>query len=238
MEQWDENSLAQFDGQNSKQIYIAYRGRVYDVSQSKLWQGGLHMKRHYAAQDLTDFLQAAPHGEEVFSRYPQIGSYRSQKDQNLPESLSRLLDRFPILRRHPHPITIHFPIVFFLSVFILDVLYVITGRFAFYETSLFCLYAGLTMMPLAMMTGFYTWWVNYEAQAMKEVARKIQLSSLLLILSTAILFWRTNAADTLFPFRITSLLYLILVLAMWPLVITLGFIGGALVFPYGKSKPH
>lgn len=238
MEQWDETSLAQFDGQDGKPVYIAYRGRVYDVSASKLWREGLHMKRHQAGRDLTDFLSAAPHGEDVFSRYPQVGLLLSKDESTLPAFLAGLLDRFPILRRHPHPIAVHFPLVFLLSVFVFDLLYIATGRHSFYDTSLFCLYGGLLMMPPAMMTGFYTWWVNYQAQAMKAVARKIQLSSLLLVLSTAILFWRTQGTDLLCPFRVQSLLYLVLVLLMWPLVIALGFIGGSLVFPHGKAKTN
>jgi len=236
MEQWDETSLAQFDGRDGKPIYIAFWGRVYDVTASKLWREGLHMKRHQAGRDLTDSFPSAPHGEDVFSRYPEVGLYRSKAELNLPTSLAELLDRFPILRRHPHPIAVHFPLVFLLSVFIFDLLYIATGRHSFYDTSLFCLYGGLLMLPPAMITGFYTWWVNYQAQAMNAVARKIQISSLLLVLSTAILFLRTLGTDLLSPFRLESLFYLTLVLALWPLVIALGFIGGSLVFPHGRVK--
>jgi predicted heme/steroid binding protein/uncharacterized membrane protein len=234
MEQWDESSLAKFDGQDGKPTHIAHQGRVYDVSASKLWREGLHMNRHRAGQDLTAFLSAEPHGEEVFTRYPQVGTLKEKESRALPAFLSHLLERFPILRRHPHPVAVHFPIVFFLSVFVFDILYVITGRSPFHDTSRFCLIAGLLMLPPAMMTGFYTWWLNYLAQPMTAVARKIQCSSLLLVLSTAALFWRTNVPDILDPLRTASILYLLLVLALWPLVITIGYIGGSLVFPHEK----
>ncbi|HPJ96684.1 MAG TPA: cytochrome b5 domain-containing protein [Syntrophales bacterium] len=236
MEQWDETSLAQFDGRSGKPIYIAFRGCVYDVTASKLWRDGLHMKRHQAGRDLTDSFTAAPHGEDVFSRYPQVGLYRSTDELVLPAWLAGVLDRYPILRRHPHPIAVHFPLVFLLSVFIFDLLHIVTGRPSFYDTSLFCLYSGLLMLPPAMITGFYTWWINYQAQAMNAVARKIQLSSLLLVLSTVILYWRNLGTDLLRPLRLESLFYLTLVLALWPLVITIGFLGGSLVFPHGKTK--
>jgi predicted heme/steroid binding protein/uncharacterized membrane protein len=236
MESWDESSLAQFDGRDGKPAYIAYKGRVYDVTDSKLWHGGLHMKRHQAGSDLTDSLSAAPHDNEVLSRYPQVGRYQPRDVSSLPPGLERFLERFPIARRHPHPVAVHFPLVFLLSVFIFDMLYILTGRLSFYETALYCLYAGLLTMPTAMMTGFFSWWVNYQAQAMKPIVRKIQLSFLVLILSTGILFWRNQTADLLEPFRIESLFYLILVLSLWPLLIALGFIGGSLVFPHGRSK--
>jgi len=237
MKLWDEKTIAQYDGQDGKPVYIVYKGGVYDVSTSKLWGEGHHMKRHRAGQDLTDFLSAAPHGEEVFSRYPQVGILKDKEEHEalpLPASLSRLLDRFPILRRHPHPIAVHFPIVFFLSVFVFDVLSLSTGRMAFHDTSLLCLYAGLLTLPGAMMTGFYTWWLNYLGQPMAAVARKILLSSLLLVLSTVALYLRTQVTDILHPFRLESAGYLFLVLAFWPLVITIGYLGGSLVFPHKR----
>jgi predicted heme/steroid binding protein/uncharacterized membrane protein len=234
MEQWDENSITKFDGQEGKPTYIAYQGRVYDVSASKLWREGLHMKRHQAGQDLTGFLPAAPHGEEVFARYSQVGTLKEKDVRPLPNLLAQLLERFPVLRRHPHPVAVHFPIVFFLSVFIFDLLFIVTGNPSFHDTSLFCLIAGLLMLPPAMMTGFYTWWLNYLSQPMTAVARKIRWSSLLLVLSTAALYWRTNVPDVLDPLRTASILYLLLILAFWPLVITIGYIGGSLVFPHKK----
>jgi len=237
MKVWDEKTIAQYDGQDGKPAYIIYKGGVYDVSNSKLWGDGLHMKRHRAGRDLTDFLSAAPHGKEVLSRYPQVGILKDREEHDalpLPASLSRLLERFPILRRHPHPIAVHFPIVFFLSVFICDVLFLSTGRIYFHEASLLCLYAGLLTLPVAMMTGFYTWWLNYLSQPMAAVARKILLSSVLLVLSTAALYLRTEFTDILHPFRLVSMGYLLLVLALWPLVIAIGYLGGSLVFPHGK----
>jgi predicted heme/steroid binding protein/uncharacterized membrane protein len=236
MELFDEQNIAEYNGRDNKPTYIVYKGRVYDVTASKLWRDGFHMKRHHAGQDLTDFFPAAPHGEEVFSRYPQVGEFRAQDQPSLPDFLTGLLERFPILRRHPHPITVHFPIVFFSVVLIFDLLYVFTGRTSFYDASLYCIYGGFLMMPPAMMTGFFAWWINYQAKAMQAVARKIQLASLLLVLSAGALFWRSQGIDLLSPFRIESLLYLSLIIAFWPLVIALGYTGGSLVFPHSNDK--
>ncbi len=65
--------LARFNGAQGAPVYIAFRGRVYDVSGSGLWEGGEHMASHLAGRDLTDEFAEAPHGEEVFERYPQVG---------------------------------------------------------------------------------------------------------------------------------------------------------------------
>ena len=41
-------------------MYIAQGGKVIDVTASKLWKGGLHMKRHRAGSDLSADIAAAP----------------------------------------------------------------------------------------------------------------------------------------------------------------------------------
>jgi predicted heme/steroid binding protein len=53
--------------------YIAYRGKVYDVSGSFLWMGGRHQVLHDAGVDLTEALESAPHGEDLLGRVPIIG---------------------------------------------------------------------------------------------------------------------------------------------------------------------
>ena len=68
-----ENELLQFDGKEEHPAYIAYNGHIYDVSNSKLWKGGSHMKRHTAGVDLTKVLTVAPHGEDRVLGMPIVG---------------------------------------------------------------------------------------------------------------------------------------------------------------------
>jgi predicted heme/steroid binding protein/uncharacterized membrane protein len=65
--------LQQFDGREGRPAYFAYGGKVYDVSQSKLWQEGTHFRKHSAGYDLTDALATAPHGEEKISQMSVAG---------------------------------------------------------------------------------------------------------------------------------------------------------------------
>ena len=53
MKEYTPDELAGYNGAEGKPIYIAHDGKVYDVSESKLWRNGVHMKRHHAGNDLT-----------------------------------------------------------------------------------------------------------------------------------------------------------------------------------------
>ena len=55
--------LKEFNGENGKPIYIAYKERVIDVTASKMWRGGQHMKRHTRRRrsDRGDRTSAARH---------------------------------------------------------------------------------------------------------------------------------------------------------------------------------
>jgi predicted heme/steroid binding protein len=64
--------LRRHDG-GDRPAYVAYAGRVYDVSASREWRHGLHRNLHWAGQDLTAELGAAPHGVETLLRCPVIG---------------------------------------------------------------------------------------------------------------------------------------------------------------------
>ena len=64
--------LRRYNGAEGQPTYIAYKGTVYDVSASPLFQEGMHFE-HYAGEDLTAELADAPHGEEVFESMPVVG---------------------------------------------------------------------------------------------------------------------------------------------------------------------
>ena len=65
--------LALRNGQDKPEIWIAYKGIIYDVSSSRLWVNGKHYE-HWAGQDLTDELIDAPHTELVFAKFTVVGT--------------------------------------------------------------------------------------------------------------------------------------------------------------------
>jgi predicted heme/steroid binding protein len=69
------SQLALRNGQDKAEIWIAYKGLVYEVSGSRLWREGKHYE-HWAGQDLTSELPDAPHTDEVFARFKAIGKLK------------------------------------------------------------------------------------------------------------------------------------------------------------------
>lgn len=73
MRTFTREELQKFDGREGRPAYVAFRGKVYDVSESFLWRGGKHQVLHQAGEDLTEAMQEAPHGEELLARFPVVG---------------------------------------------------------------------------------------------------------------------------------------------------------------------
>ena len=194
------------------------------------------MKRHHAGRDLTTDIQAAPHGIEVLNRYPQVGVLKEEAvEREIPKPLSFLLSRFPFLRRHPHPMIIHFPIVFMFSTAVFNIFYVLSGNKAFETTALHCLAGGVLFTPMAIATGFYTWWLNYMARPTRAVAIKQRVSMALLAVEIIVFVWRIEVPDILASFQLASLIYFLLILSLFPMVTVIGWFGAKLTFPIEKE---
>jgi predicted heme/steroid binding protein len=65
--------LAKFDGNNGSPAYVAFKGKVYDVSESSFWMDGDHLGAHQAGKDLTEEIEIAPHGPENLDRVKIVG---------------------------------------------------------------------------------------------------------------------------------------------------------------------
>jgi predicted heme/steroid binding protein len=74
MQTFTREELAQYNGKNGKPIYIAHKGKVYDVTDSSLWNGGEHQGLHIAGVDLTKEIFDAPHEEDLLERFLLVGT--------------------------------------------------------------------------------------------------------------------------------------------------------------------
>jgi predicted heme/steroid binding protein/uncharacterized membrane protein len=240
MKELDINDLSPNNGENGNPVWVACDGKVFDLSASPLWAEGSHMGSHTAGADLTWEIDAAPHGREMLERYSQIGVLKEQEPVKKQEPSggpwSSLLTRFPVLRRHPHPMTVHFPIVFMFSAPVCALLYLFSEVTGFETTAFYCLGAGIIFIPVAMATGYITWWLNYGAQPIRPVTIKMYLSAVLLALDAAAFAWQATVPDILHPFTWASGVYLILLILLFLIVSVIGWFGATLTFPLKKEQ--
>ena len=224
MQEFDIAELEKYDGNDGRPVYVAYKGKVYDISDSKLWRNGLHMKRHHAGQDMTTDIQGAPHEPDVLERYPQV-----------PRPLDWLLEKVPMLRRHPHPMTVHFPIVFSFSTTVFNILYLIFGIKSLETTALHSLGAGILFTVVAIVTGLYTWWLNYMAKPLRAVNIKLTFALILLAVQIVTFIWRLKVPHVMESLQGANLIYLLLILSLFPIVVVIGWFGAFLTFPVEKD---
>ncbi len=229
--------LSRYDGKEGRPVYICYRGRIIDVSESPLWAGGLHMDRHAAGHDLTADIAAAPHDLDVLDRYPEVAKLveKPRAESSLPPYLAALLGRYPFLRRHPHPLSVHFPIVFILSATFFSLLFLATGTASFDQTAFYCLIGALLFTPPAALTGLVTWWINYMARPMRPVRIKMTLSFVLLPVLAVLVAWRAMDTAVLHNLAGAGFCYLALVTVISPMVVVIAYYGGTLTFPTHKE---
>jgi predicted heme/steroid binding protein/uncharacterized membrane protein len=235
--EFDPETLSKNDGKEGRPAYISHGGRVIDVSSSKLWKGGIHMGRHGAGKDLTTDIGAAPHGTEVLDRYPQVGSLvgrEAPREGALPPFLEALLDRYPFLRRHPHPAIVHFPVVLTVCTSFFSFLAKVTGHASFDETAFYCLIGSLLFIPLGIITGFFTWWVNYMAKPMLPVTVKKYVSLASFVVVIGLFIWRLIEPGVLIDPASFSWVYFVFVVALAPAILVVSAYGGSLTFPSEK----
>ncbi len=235
MKHFSLDELRKHNGQDEPSVFVAFKGKVYDLSSSRYWNTGLHMRRHRAGTDLTGEIRGAPHGEEVFQRMPQVGMLRTEKDPadaHLPDVLLAVFKKVPMLRRHPHPMTVHFPLAFGMAVPLFVVLYLATGSQCLEITAFSMLVLTLLAAPVAMLTGPYAWWVNYAARWTPYIKMKLSISAIFLVVALTAFLLRMSEPAILTQQGGLRILYVILCCLLPPIVAILGWIGAKMTFPH------
>jgi arsenite oxidase small subunit len=72
------DELRNFNGKDGKPLYLIFKGKVYNLSESKLWANGKHMGIHDFDEKLEETIKQAPHAEEVLSRFQIIGEVKQE----------------------------------------------------------------------------------------------------------------------------------------------------------------
>ena len=64
--------LARFDGKEGRPAYVAYLGKIYDLTGIREGEHGDHYA-HPFGLDLTDAMDEAPHADTVIFDWPVVG---------------------------------------------------------------------------------------------------------------------------------------------------------------------
>lgn len=67
--------LANADGKDGNQCFVAVSGRVYEIKGSSLWVNGEHTESEGEAscgRDLTSVIRRSPHGVSIFTTSPKV----------------------------------------------------------------------------------------------------------------------------------------------------------------------
>ncbi len=214
--------LAQYDGKEGRAAYIAFRGKVYDATGSRLWKNGKHGMVHTAGMDLTDALAHAPHGEDVIARLPLLGDL--VKQETLQRQWLRKIDSF-----HPHITVNHLIIAYALAAPFTFAGWMFSGRPVFDEITLYLLMLTLMSAILGFATGLISWIINYESNATRIFNFKIALGMLLFIIILATLSWRLTGAEVVLS-RPGSYLYEVSLVIQFALALLLDHYGKKIVY--------
>lgn len=90
--------LAKYNGKDGQPVYVAVDGVVYDLSKSKYWKTGAHMKRHDSGADLSRELhEDAPKGihkgGKVLNKMPKVGVTEAYGKKDQPPAKEKAAEK-------------------------------------------------------------------------------------------------------------------------------------------------
>lgn len=235
MEKYDREKLTKCNGQDEQPMLVVFDGKVYDVSGSPKWKNGKHMARHSAGTDLTVDLKAAPHGPEVFDKFEQVGVFVETECaidtvDNAPYPLNWLYKNFPIIKRHAHPVSVHFPIAFMLGSCLFCLLYLFFKQPAFESTAFHLILLGTVTAPFSIITGLQSWWLYYGLKVSPYILIKLIGGPLLIVIGAIASILHLANPNVLIEGGFASA-YFILIAINVPLAMGIGAVGGQMTFP-------
>ncbi len=225
----NREELKSFDGKEGRPAYFAYKGNVYDVTGSKLWENGSHINRHFAGGDLTDQLAVAPHKDDLFEKLKIVGTLEKEKIDMVADKMDKQRDWYR--KFHPHPVMIHFPMGLFFFTAIMQVFFLLF-KFPPFEKAAFysLIIATVTSIP-ATLSGVYSWWLNYQMMLTKTFKMKLYLSIVLIILGIASTIIRFIVPTVSLNLNLLFYLYNGILFINFPVVGLIGYYGGKITWP-------
>ena len=223
LRRFTENELKEFNGTGGKPVFIAFKGKVYDVSSSPFWSSGKHQNLHSAGNDLTESIQNAPHNEKILIKFKEVGEL--SEEESTQSNLVRRLQRL-----HIHPIAVHFSIAYSIAFSLLSILYLLIGEISFETASYYLLLLGFLSAPVTVLAGLFSWKTEYNSKINKIFSRKLTFGAVFLVVITICFLWRTLNPQVLTAGTDVGFIYLAIAVSLTPIVTILGYYGGEIVY--------
>jgi 2-oxoglutarate ferredoxin oxidoreductase subunit alpha len=227
--------LRHYNGKNGQKAYVAFKGIIYDVTESVLWKNGEHEEMHFAGTDLTEAMADAPHSDEVFSSFSVVGRLESEapaepKEREISSKESR---RLWYRRYHPHPYSVHFPIALHFFAAGLDIAFFVNPKEVYEKGVFYAFFTATAMGAVAMVPGIFSWWVNYDFKPVRALMIKLYVAVITLLIGVVGLWLRIGDTNIAYGSSIGSLYYHFAVFVTVPTVVVLAYYGGKLT--WGKN---
>jgi predicted heme/steroid binding protein/uncharacterized membrane protein len=230
MKGFTKEDLAKGTGEGGSPALVAVDGKVFDVSKSALWKGGKHMNTHAAGRDLSREIKAAPHGPEVLGRVEEAGTLAEAAAPAAARPATPVWAA-AILSRHPHPVSVHFPIALSVAGALFTAIGIALGNDVVESAGLFNLAFGAVAAPAAIAAGLLSWRYNYGGVMTGTFRTKIALSVLYLAIAGSALVLRLHVPSAAEAGSPLHWIYAGLVLVLPLAAMALGYLGGTITFP-------
>ncbi|UCZ57441.1 hypothetical protein LGV61_03960 [Desulfurispirillum indicum] len=228
----EQQKLQEYDGKDGKPAYVAYDGKIYDVSTSRMWKNGVHARVHKAGEDLTEAMKNAPHGAEVLKRFTEVDSPEGAPPASTVSGSADPLAQWQQWYRkyHPHPMLIHFPIGLLNFAILMQLLFLVTGQPTFETTAFHAMAVMVLSIIPTSAAGWFSWKINYNSAWNSIFAVKIICTAILFILATLVVFLRLSVPDIALNRDGLFWIYMLLFFGQIPFSAAIGYKGGKLTW--------
>lgn len=237
-----------YNGKNGNFAYVAYKGLVYDLTHSDMWEDGEHQGVHEAGVDLTEEMGDAPHVDSVLKNFKVVGKFteNEQKIESLEQkivvkekALSEIKKNSNAKIRwhkwyqtyHPHPVTAHFPIALHFFAVAMNIAFFFSPVEKFEQATYYAFFAATLLGLVAMAAGVLSWWVNYNFDNIKELIIKLYAAIFTLIVGSISVMLHFKDPMVAYKSNMEAVFYHFSIFITVPAIIILGYYGGKLTWP-------
>jgi len=215
--------LQQYNGKNGHKSYVAYKGKVYDVTGSHLWESSIHNKINEAGFDFTKYIDNPPLTDEYFANFVIVDTL-IENDYNKKYWVKWYR------KYHPHPMLVHFPIALHLFAGVLDLIFFIWPKDSFAAAVFYTFFVATVTGGLAMIPGIFSWWLNYKFAFTYIFVIKLVLAVITLLLGiVGIVIYFDNPA-IVYTYSLPSIVYHAIVQLTTVTVIIVAYYGAKLTW--------